>query len=162
MAAIERLQITPNFRARTLTLLAPLSRNLPDDALRGRVSDPDGRLVTEGSVRTGLDLAPNAVVRIIDAGVQLVTTWLTRDCTAGEVAVLTVANGAELDRVRSYTALLSLSIDGASFQLNGCRVSQWRVLDQRYWPESFMTTPNDQALIDDIELSMTAAPTAPG
>ncbi len=153
--SIERLQVTPNVAARTLTVLAPLSRNLADGVLRVRVSDPDGRLVAEESVRTGYDLAPSAVVRITEEDVRL---WDVGDpqLYGVEVAVLAEADGAELDRVRSYAALRSVSIDGTSFRLNGRRVFQRLVLDQGYWPESLMTAPSDQALIEDIELSMAA------
>ncbi|WP_369067105.1 glycoside hydrolase family 2 protein [Kocuria carniphila] len=153
--AIERLRVTPNVAARTLTVLAPLSRNLADGVLRVRVSDPEGRLVAEESVRTGYDLTPSAVVRIAEKDVRL---WDVGDpqLYGVEVAVLAEADGAELDRVRSYAALRSVSIDGTSFRLNGRRVFQRLVLDQGYWPESLMTAPSDQALIDDIELSMAA------
>lgn len=57
-----------------------------------------------------------------------------------------------LDRIRSYTALRSVSINRDRFMLNGRPYQLRLVLDQGYWPESFMTAPSDQHLKRDVEL----------
>ncbi|MGQ1839253.1 glycoside hydrolase family 2 protein [Kocuria turfanensis] len=153
--ALTRLQVTPNVAARTLTVVAPLTCNVAAGVLRVRLTTPEGRPVAEGTVATGYDLAPSLVLRVPEEDVRL---WDVGDpqLYGLEVALLSEADGAELDRVRSYTALRSVSIDGNSFRLNGRRVFQRLVLDQGYWPESLMTAPSDQALVDDIELSLAA------
>lgn len=61
--------------------------------------------------------------------------------------------GEVLDRVQSYTALRSISIQGDRFLLNGRPLELRLVLDQGYWPESGITAPDDQALVHDIELA---------
>ena len=50
----------------------------------------------------------------------------------------------------------SVAIDGKAILINGERVFQRLVLDQGYYADGIMTAPNDQALIEDIELSMAA------
>jgi beta-galactosidase/beta-glucuronidase len=58
-----------------------------------------------------------------------------------------------VDRVRSYTALRSVAVQGERFLLNG-RVQPLRmVLDQGYWPESGLTAPDADALRRDVELA---------
>ncbi|MGG7606863.1 glycoside hydrolase family 2 protein [Massilia sp. BKSP1R2A-1] len=57
-----------------------------------------------------------------------------------------------LDRIRSYTALRSVSINRDRFMLNGRPYQLRLVLDQGYWPESFMTAPSDEHLRRDVEL----------
>ncbi|MBE6687735.1 MAG: beta-galactosidase [Ruminococcaceae bacterium] len=58
------------------------------------------------------------------------------------------------DEVTSYFGLRSIGLDGMKFLLNGKPFFQRTVLDQGYYPDSIMTAPSEQALIDDIEMSM--------
>ena len=58
-----------------------------------------------------------------------------------------------LDRVRSYTALRSVSVNRDRFMLNGRPYHLRLVLDQGYWPDTIMTAPSDAALRRDVELA---------
>ena len=62
------------------------------------------------------------------------------------------ADGTVLDRVRSYTALRSVAVQGDRFILNGRPLNLRLVLDQGYWPETGLTAPDDAALRKDISL----------
>ncbi|TFW16970.1 glycoside hydrolase family 2 [Massilia arenosa] len=69
-------------------------------------------------------------------------------------AEITLRHGDRiLDQIRSYTALRSFSINRDRLMLNGRPYFLRLVLDQGYWPESFMTAPSDQHLKRDIELT---------
>lgn len=58
------------------------------------------------------------------------------------------------DVVHSYAGLRSVSLCGRKFLLNGKSVFQRMVLDQGFYPDGIYTAPSDEALIKDIELSM--------
>lgn len=58
-----------------------------------------------------------------------------------------------LDRVVSYTALRSSTVQGDRFLLNNRPYVLRMVLDQGYWPESGLTAPDDAALRRDVELA---------
>ena len=58
-----------------------------------------------------------------------------------------------VDRVKSYTALRSIAIQGDRFVLNGRPLTLRLVLDQGYWPETGLTAPDDEALLNDILLA---------
>ncbi|HEY8292412.1 MAG TPA: glycoside hydrolase family 2 TIM barrel-domain containing protein, partial [Thermomicrobiales bacterium] len=60
---------------------------------------------------------------------------------------------ALIDRVRSYTALRSVAVQGDQFLLNGRPLRLRMALDQGYWPESGLTAPDDDALRRDVELA---------
>ncbi|WP_437924979.1 glycoside hydrolase family 2 TIM barrel-domain containing protein [Sorangium sp. So ce291] len=62
-------------------------------------------------------------------------------------------DGEVLDRVRSYTALRAIAIQGDRIVLNGRPLPLRMVLDQGYWPETGMTPPDDHALRRDVELA---------
>ncbi len=74
--------------------------------------------------------------RLIEAELELVTN-------RGEV----------IDRVRSYTALRAIGLEGDRFVLNGRPYQLRLVLDQGYWPDTGMTAPDDLALRKDVELA---------
>lgn len=58
-----------------------------------------------------------------------------------------------IDRVRSYTALRSVSINRDRFMLNGRPYHLKLVLDQGYWPDTLLAAPSDEALRKDVELA---------
>jgi beta-galactosidase/beta-glucuronidase len=61
--------------------------------------------------------------------------------------------GELLDRVRSYTALRSIGVDGDKFVLNTRPYQLRMVLDQGYWPDGGLTAPDDGAYRRDVELA---------
>jgi beta-galactosidase/beta-glucuronidase len=62
-------------------------------------------------------------------------------------------SGHVIDSVQSYTAIRSVAVQGDRFVLNGRPLNLRLVLDQGYWPESGLTAPNDQALVQDVILA---------
>ncbi len=58
-----------------------------------------------------------------------------------------------IDEVHSYTALRAIGVQGDRFVLNGRPYPLRMVLDQGYWPESGLTSPDDDALRRDVELA---------
>lgn len=58
-----------------------------------------------------------------------------------------------IETLQSYTALRSIGVQREKILLNGRPYSMRLVLDQGYWPESFMTAPSDEALRRDVELA---------
>lgn len=72
-------------------------------------------------------------------------------------AVVEIWNKDKLiDRVNSYTALRSVSVQRGRFLLNGRPYYMRLVLDQGYWQDSLMTPPDSTALKTDIELVKSA------
>ncbi len=60
------------------------------------------------------------------------------------------------DEVSSYFGLRSTEIDGYRFKLNGKTVFQRTVLDQGFYPDGIYTAANEEALINDIQISLDA------
>ncbi len=55
-----------------------------------------------------------------------------------------------LDRVDSYFGFRTVSVQDGRVLLNGVPIYLKMVLDQGYWPETTITPPSDEAIIDDI------------
>lgn len=62
----------------------------------------------------------------------------------------------EEDTVHSYFGMREVKLDGYRFLINGKSVFQRLVLDQGFYPDGIYTAPSDQALQNDIRLSMAA------
>lgn len=65
-------------------------------------------------------------------------------------------DGQIVDRVLSYAGLRSVAIRGKAVLLNGQPVFQRLVLDQGYYADGILTAPSDEALKNDILLSIAA------
>ena len=60
------------------------------------------------------------------------------------------------DCVSSYFGMRSIGFEGKKFILNGKSVFQRLVLDQGYYMDGLYTAPTDEALVNDINLSVAA------
>ncbi|MFC5651821.1 glycoside hydrolase family 2 protein [Paenibacillus solisilvae] len=58
------------------------------------------------------------------------------------------------DEVSSYFGLRSVQLDGKAVRINGKSVFQRLVLDQGFYPDGIYTAPSDEALRNDIEISL--------
>jgi beta-galactosidase/beta-glucuronidase len=56
-----------------------------------------------------------------------------------------------LDEVASYTGLRDVELRAGKIWLNGNPIYLAMVLDQGYWPESYLAAPTDEALRADVE-----------
>ena len=60
------------------------------------------------------------------------------------------------DKVHTYFGMREVRIDGRRVLINGKSVFQRLVLDQGLYPDGIYTAPSEQALINDIEISLAA------
>lgn len=60
-------------------------------------------------------------------------------------------NDQLLDEIESYAGLRSVELRQGSMYLNGNPCYMVMVLDQGYWPESYLAAPSDEALRADVE-----------
>lgn len=82
--------------------------------------------------------------------------WSPEKPTLIDVELELWHDNKKLDHVKSYTALRSVAINRGRFLLNGRPYHMRLVLDQGYWPETFMTPPSPDAIRTDIELVKSA------
>ena len=62
-------------------------------------------------------------------------------------------NDKLLDEVASYAGLRNVTIENSRVAINGKPTYLLMVLDQGYWPESYLAAPSDDALRRDVELT---------
>lgn len=59
----------------------------------------------------------------------------------------------QLDEVESYAGLRSIKLANGRILLNDVPIFLSMVLDQGYWPQSYLAAPSDEALRRDVELT---------
>jgi beta-galactosidase/beta-glucuronidase len=152
-AHVKNLDVVPQRADSSFVVTAELSYDVDVDGLRleAELSDASG-VVASASVTTG-DLAPRVTLTIPDDRVRL---WSPEDPHLYGLRVRLTRDGEVVDDVESYAGLRSVAISGNRILLNGEPVFQRLVLDQGYWPDTLMTSPDDDALVRDIQLSMAA------
>jgi beta-galactosidase/beta-glucuronidase len=150
---LRRARITPDVANSRFRIEQPLSNNRHGYTVRATLADGQGT-VSSAIVAADIDLAPHFDLPIPENRWRL---WSASDPHLYQVGIELVDDrGHTVDRVASYAGLRSVSIDGKAVKINGERVFQRLVLDQGYYRDGLMTAPTDDALIRDIELSMSA------
>ena len=147
-----RPRITPDVSGNTITLEQPLSNVRNGLKLRATISDDQGDIETL-TIRADLSMAPQMTFRIPDERVHL---WKAGDGFLYNLKIELLDGENVVDSAKSYAGLRSVAIDGKAIKINGETVFQRLVLDQGFYEDGIFTAPSDQALIDDIELSIAA------
>ncbi|MDR1949150.1 MAG: glycoside hydrolase family 2, partial [Spirochaetaceae bacterium] len=73
-----------------------------------------------------------------------------------DISFRLLKDGNPVDEVLSYFGMREIRIDGANILLNGAPLYQRLILDQGYWTESYLSPPDEAALITDIDKVMAA------
>jgi beta-galactosidase/beta-glucuronidase len=68
-----------------------------------------------------------------------------------DLRVRLLEQGAVRDEVASYAGLRSIRLQDGQVLLDGRPITLAMVLDQGYWPESYLAAPSDEALRADVE-----------
>ena len=59
-----------------------------------------------------------------------------------------------LDEVDSYFGMRKISIKNGKILLNNAEIYQKLLLDQGYWPDTLLTPPSDEAILEDINKTL--------
>ena len=151
--ALRRPRITPDLANQMIRLEQPISGNATGLRLRASLSDADC-VVVSAECSAAYDLSPRLDLPIPENRLKL---WSVGDPHLYDLDIALVdADGAVVDSAASYAGIRSISIEGKAIKINNKTIFQRLVLDQGYYPDGIMTAPSDEALIEDIELSMAA------
>ena len=140
-AYIESVRYYPNIHENTVTVMAAVKGN--------------GTLCAEATYE-GRDCG--SAKAAVCAGQAVVTVALAEEHIwepgNGRLFDLELKFGDDL--VHSYFGMREVRIDGEKVLINGKSVFQRLVLDQGFYPDGIYTAPTEEALIQDIRLSMEA------
>lgn len=108
----------------------------------------DGKPVGDASV---LVSGPSVKLSIPLSEIHL---WEVGNARLYDLEIILHKQGQVSDSVNSYFGLRTVRLDGMAFRINNKSVFQRLVLDQGFYPDGIYTAPSDEALRNDIEISM--------
>jgi beta-galactosidase/beta-glucuronidase len=103
-----------------------------------------------------LDSEVNRRIGLSDPGIDDYRNellWSPEKPTLIQARIRLLRGTEVIDELESYTALRSIGLQREKILLNGRPYNMRLVLDQGYWPDTFMTAPSDEALRKDVELA---------
>lgn len=144
---LQRLRLTTADAGTTVLIQADAAGPAGDLRLSARV-------LAEGA-EVGAGSAPLSSRTVLSVPVRDVRLWEPGSPYLYDVELtLSRPDGTSVDAVRSFHGARTISIDGKRILLNGKPIFQRLVLDQGFHPDGVYTAPSDEALRQDIELSM--------
>ena len=153
MYALKRPRLTPDVANSAIHLVQPLSASKTGLKIRATLKDDKGEVVTV-EFAADADFAAQITLPIPPERRRL---WSISDPYLYDLDIqLLDADGTVIDQATSYAGLRSVTIEGKAVKINGEIIFQRLVLDQGYYPDGILTAPNDDALKQDIVLSMEA------
>jgi beta-galactosidase/beta-glucuronidase len=152
-SALGRPRITPDVGRSSFHIQVPVTHMVPGLRVGVVLSDRSGEVVRITSAADA-DFTPQIEVLIPEERRHL---WSPSDPYLYDLEVF-LLDGEDntIDQAKSYAGLRAVTIDGRAIKINGERIFQRLVLDQGYYPDGVLTAPSDEALKQDIELSMAA------
>lgn len=152
-AYLLRPRLTPDCANSRLGVVQPIRGHATGLSVRVELSDRKG-IVARAEAAADKDFSPSLS---LDIPADRLKPWGPGDPHLYDLVVTLVdADGGVVDAATSYAGMRSVTIDGRAVRVNGVSVFQRLVLDQGYYADGVMTAPSDQALIDDIQLSLDA------
>lgn len=155
---IERFQCTPLLERWEIGCEAFIEGSRTKD-LQLEVQLTSGDKLLAKDTYTVVHSEVNRRIALSDPGIEDFRNellWSPEKPTLIDIQANLISNGVVIDQIHSYTALRSICVHQQRLLLNGRPYYMRLVLDQGYWPETFMTPPSAEAIRKDIELAKAA------
>lgn len=152
--AVTRAHITPDFDRHSCTVEIELDR-MPDEPVEVEAAlSFEGRPVR--SLRTEiqskrLSLPIDLIVR---GALEPMKVWSPEHPDLYDADIYLRRGGEVIDHVRTYFGMRKVEVREGRVYLNNCPLYQRLILDQGYWPDSLITPPSDEAIQEDIRMTL--------
>ncbi len=144
---LQGFKLIPDADNGTLSIEASVSGAVPETMFTA-IAYLDGEKQAESTVKVNCSTV-HTMLQMKD--IQL---WEPGSPILYDLELIVQTPEGEPDSVMSYFGLRSISFDGKKCLINGKPVFQRLILDQGFYPDGIYTAPSDEALRQDIEISM--------
>ena len=146
---LRDLALTPDLDGGKLRFGAWIDGPQDDVKLRVRVyhgKEPVGETTVQAAWRSTTG----------DVELAKITSWSPGNPFLYNLQVEVIRAGKVIDSLKSYFGLRKITVEGNKVLINDKPIFQRLVLDQGFYPDGIYTAATDEALRNDIELSMQA------
>ncbi|ASK64394.1 glycoside hydrolase family 2 [Virgibacillus phasianinus] len=148
---IDRVKTTPNIDTHSVGFDYRLSGPLNDSYKLETIISFNGQKVREFSFQPERSTMSFEIDLFSDLYRWKVMHWTPENPNLYDVTFRLLKNGKAVDEVQSYFGMRKISIKDGQVLLNNKPIYQKLALDQGYWPDTLLTPPSDEAIIEDID-----------
>jgi beta-galactosidase/beta-glucuronidase len=150
---VDSVKITPDIDTRSVSLAYQVKGDLSAGDLRlETVISLKGRKVKQVSLTIDRPWLQLDVDLVHEAnGPWKSSLWSPNHPNLYDVEFSLYRGDEKLDHVFAYFGMRKISIEKSKVLLNNIPIYQRLVLDQGYWPDSHLSPPSEEALIEDID-----------
>ncbi|ABO65789.1 MULTISPECIES: glycoside hydrolase family 2 protein [Geobacillus] len=147
---IKSVKMTPNIDNHSIRFDYDLDVSLHEDLRLETVINFKGREIKRFSINPNRPQFHLEVDLLSEISEWKVFLWSPEDPNLYDVVFRLYDNEQLVDEVESYFGMRKISIKDGKVLLNNKPLYQKLLLDQGYWPDTLLTPPSDEAIIDDI------------
>lgn len=144
---LKEVRVNATDLSGTVRLQIRLNRYTPNARLRIQAK-------YNGAVAADVTYPLDGTLTQREFAVTPVKLWNPGDAHLYDATYTLLIDGKPVDTVQSYFGIRRIDIDGYKVRINGKSVFQRLILDQGFYPDGIYTAPSDEALQQDIRLSM--------
>jgi len=150
---LEKVRLTPNIDKATVLIEAILSPEAIGNTLNIDIKFGDSNILESNIFcqDRAIQIELNVFSKAFEWGMKL---WSPEEPNLYEIFFKLIdSNGEVKDSVMSYFGMRKVSTKDGKFLLNNRPYYQKLVLDQGYFPDSLLTPPSEEAIINDIKMA---------
>jgi beta-galactosidase/beta-glucuronidase len=147
---LERVRITPDVDRHEALVEGKLSRPAAEGELNWTMYFNDRQVSTGRQAIAGGQFRFVVAVEDQDPIDTAAHLWSPQRPNLFFLELELVLNGRTEDRLVTYFGMRKIETRGGKVLLNHFPLYQKLVLDQGYWPDTLMTPPDDEALLNDV------------
>lgn len=155
-AHLDAVKITPDFDNRSVAFEYQVAGDLGGGqleletviSLKGRIVKQMRLAIDRPWLRVDADLLHEA------GGPWKFSEWSPQRPNLYDVEFILYRDQQVVDHVFSYFGMRKISIENGKVLLNNTPIYQRLILDQGYWPDSHLTPPSEEAILEDIDKIM--------
>ena len=151
--SLRSVHITPDIDTGIATVDLSLER-IPRIPLTARIAITCQGDSWETQVRVDGKQRIRVPVSLLAGGRYTLHRWSPENPVLHDVEITLESEGVTMDRVRTYFGMRTVELRDGKVLLNHSRLYQRLVLDQGYWPDTLLTPPSDDAIREDVALTL--------
>ena len=152
--ALTRAHVTPDFDRHQCTVDLELDQ-VPEEALDIEIAlSFEGRPVRSLRMKERSRRVSVPMDLIVQGSLEPLHVWTPDHPELYDVDIYLRRENEVIDHVRTYFGMRKVEVKDGKVYLNNCPLYQRLVLDQGYWPDSLITPPSDEAIREDIRLTL--------
>lgn len=150
--SIQHVKMTPNIDDNSIEMEYFVHVKPEEEILLETTISFQNQLVRKTKIKIDREHVKASINLLQEIHEWKIHLWSPNNPNLYDVEFTLYKNDEVIDSVKSYFGMRKISIYNGNVLLNNVPLYQKLILDQGYWPESYLTPPSEEALIKDIEL----------